>query len=60
MRLPQVPLPPTVKVTSWPTWAVEGAATKEVIVGVTVTTVTRVPLHVTVPVAVTVKEPAVL
>ena len=41
VRLPQVPVPETVNMTDWPTWAEEGVASKEVIVpgggGATVT-----------------------
>ncbi len=60
VRLPQVPLPFTVKATDWPTRAVEGLAPREVIVPGGVATVTDVladPVQLVVPVAVAMKLP---
>ena len=60
VRLPQVPVPFTVKVTDWPTKAAGGVAMSEVIIPggvVTVTTVLALPVQFDVPVAVAVKVP---
>ncbi|MCZ7627257.1 MAG: hypothetical protein M5R38_17180 [Candidatus Methylomirabilis sp.] len=63
VRLPQAPVPETVKATGWPTRVEAGVALSEVMVpgaAVTVTTVLAEPVQLDVPVAVAVKVPALL